>query len=78
MKDEEQRSKLLQQAMAKNLSLNEIKAAIKELTPEVEPTPEKVLVERLGEIAKRLGRVKPGIIARNAIVLLNCWMNWIS
>lgn len=54
IKDEEQRSKLLKQAMAKNLSLNEIKAAIKALTPEVDPTPEKVLVGRLGEIGKRL------------------------
>jgi len=54
VKDEEQRSKLLKQAIAKNLSLNEIKAAIKALTPEVEPTPEKVLVGRLGEIGKRL------------------------
>ncbi|XHX75903.1 MAG: ParB/RepB/Spo0J family partition protein [Stenomitos frigidus ULC029] len=54
VKDEGQRAKLLKQAIAKNLSLNEIKAAIKELTPEAKPTPEKVLVERLGEIGKRL------------------------
>lgn len=54
VKDEEQRSKLLKQAIAKNLSLNEIKAAIKDLTPEVAPTPEKALVEQLGEIGKRL------------------------
>ncbi|MBI4779763.1 MAG: ParB/RepB/Spo0J family partition protein [Oscillatoriophycideae cyanobacterium NC_groundwater_1537_Pr4_S-0.65um_50_18] len=54
VKDETQRSKLLKQTIAKNLSLNEIKAAIKELKPEVEPTPEKVLVEQLGEIGKRL------------------------
>jgi len=54
VKDEGQRAKLLKQTTAKNLSLNEIKAAIKELTPEAEPTPEKVLVERLGEIGKRL------------------------
>lgn len=54
VKDEEQRSKLLKQAVSKNLSLNEIKVAIKELTPESELTPEKVLVERLGEISKRL------------------------
>jgi len=40
--------------MAKNPSLNEIKAAIKELAPEAEPIPEKMLVERLGEISKRL------------------------
>jgi ParB family chromosome partitioning protein len=54
VKDEGQRSKLLKQAIAKNLSLNEIKAAIKELAPEAEPTPEKILVEQLGEIGKRL------------------------
>jgi ParB family chromosome partitioning protein len=54
IKDDAQRAKLLKQAIAKNLSLNEIKAAIKDLTPEAEPTPEKVLVERLGEIGKRL------------------------
>ncbi|PSB27064.1 hypothetical protein [Stenomitos frigidus] len=54
IKDEERRSKLLKQAVVKNLSLNEIKAAIKALTPEVEPTPEKGLVGRLGEIGKRL------------------------
>ncbi|PZV08730.1 MAG: chromosome partitioning protein ParB [Leptolyngbya sp.] len=54
VKDEGQRAKLLKQAMAKNLSLNEIKAAIKELAPEAEPLPEKMLVERLGEISKRL------------------------
>jgi ParB family chromosome partitioning protein len=54
VKDEGQRSELLKQAIAKNLSLNEIKAAIKELTPEADPTPEKVLVEQLGEIGKRL------------------------
>jgi ParB family chromosome partitioning protein len=45
---------LLKQAIAKNLSLNEIKVAIKELVPETEPTPEKILVEQLGEIGKRL------------------------
>lgn len=54
VKDQAQRSKLLKQAISKNLSLNEIKAAIKELTPESEPIPEKALVERLCEISKRL------------------------
>ncbi|GAC1457762.1 MAG: hypothetical protein NVS2B14_02530 [Chamaesiphon sp.] len=39
---------------SKDLSLNEIKVAIKALTPESEPTPEKALVERLCEISKRL------------------------
>lgn len=54
VKDEGQRSKLLKQAIAKDLSLIEIRAAIKALTPEAELAPEKVLVERLGEIGKRL------------------------
>lgn len=54
VKDEKQRANLLEQAISKNLSLNDIKAAIKELTSEPELTSEKVLVERLGEISKRL------------------------
>lgn len=56
VKDEKQRAKLLKQAIAKNLSLTEIRTAIKELTPETEPTPEKVVVDRLSEISKRLRR----------------------
>ena len=58
VKDEEQRSQLLQQAIAKELSLNEIKAAIKELTPEPELTPEKVMAQRWSEIGKRLQQGK--------------------
>ncbi|MBD0361453.1 MAG: ParB/RepB/Spo0J family partition protein [Coleofasciculus sp. C3-bin4] len=56
VKDEEQRSKLLQQVIAEGLPLSEIKAKVKELKrePEPEPTPEKILVERWGEIGKRL------------------------
>lgn len=54
IKDEGQRSKLLKQAISKNLSLSEIKAAIKDLTPEVEPTPEKIVAQRWSEIGKRL------------------------
>ncbi len=54
VKDQEQRSKLLKQAISKKLSLNEIKAAIKALTPASEPTSEEVLVEQLCEISKRL------------------------
>ncbi len=58
VKDEEQRSQLLQQAISKNLSLNEIKAVIKELTQEPELTPEKVMAQRWSEIGKRLQRSK--------------------
>jgi len=54
VKDGGQRSILLKQAIAENLSLNEIKARIKALKPEVEPTPEKVVAERLGAISNRL------------------------
>lgn len=54
VKEEEQRSTLLKQAIAENLSLNEIKARIKGLKPEAEPAPEKVVAERLGNISKRL------------------------
>jgi ParB family chromosome partitioning protein len=58
VKDEEQRSKLLRQAIAKNLSLNEIKAVVKELTPELELTLEKVMAQRWSEIGKRLQQSK--------------------
>jgi len=58
VKDEDQRSQLLQQAIAKELSLNEIKAAIKELTPEPDLTPEKVMAQRWSEIGKRFQQGK--------------------
>jgi len=54
VKDDGQRAKLLKQAVSKNLSLSEIKVAVRELKPESEPAPERVLVERLSEISKRL------------------------
>lgn len=54
VKDEEQRSKLLKQAISKNLPLSEIKAKILELKPESEPTPAKLVAQRLSEISKRL------------------------
>lgn len=58
VKDEEQRAELLKLAIAKNLSLNDIKAKIKDLKPESEPDPERVLVNRLSEISKRLQKNK--------------------
>nr|WP_199314282.1 ParB/RepB/Spo0J family partition protein [Leptolyngbya sp. FACHB-671] len=58
VKDEQQRSELLQQAIAKNLSLSDIKAWIKGLKPELEQIPEKVLVQRWNEIGKRLQKDK--------------------
>lgn len=58
VKDEEQRSKLLKQAISENMSLNEIKVAIKELTPELEPAPEKIVAQRWSEIGKRLQKGK--------------------
>jgi len=58
VKDEQRRSDLLSLAMAENLSLNEIKAHIKELLPQPESTPERILLERLSEISKRLHKSK--------------------
>ena len=58
VKDEEQRAELLKLAIAKNLSLNDIKAKIKDLKPESEPDPERFLVNRLSEISKRLQKNK--------------------
>ncbi len=54
VKDQESRSELLGQAVSQKLSLNEIKVAIKELTPESEPTSERMMADQLGEISKRL------------------------
>lgn len=54
VKDEPQRTKLLRQAIADNLSLNEIKERKKALEPTAKPTPEKAAVERLSNIGKRL------------------------
>lgn len=60
MKDEQQRDQLLQQAIAQNLSLNEIKARIKEAKPDTDPeaTPEQVLVGRMTEIIKQMKKSK--------------------
>ncbi|MBD2034288.1 ParB/RepB/Spo0J family partition protein [Leptolyngbya sp. FACHB-321] len=58
VKDEGQRSKLLKQAIAKNLSLNEIRAAVKELTPEAALTVEKMVAQRWSEIGKQLQKTE--------------------
>ncbi len=58
VKDEQQRSQLLETAIAENLSLSEIKARIKEIKPTLETTPERMLVERFTEIGKRLRQTK--------------------
>jgi ParB family chromosome partitioning protein len=58
VKDQEQRSDLLKQAISQKLSLNEIKVAIQEITPELEPSSEKMMAERLGEISKRLRKIE--------------------
>ena len=52
------RDDLLSFAIAKNLSLNEIKAHVKELKLQPESTPERILLERLSEISKRLHKSK--------------------
>jgi ParB family chromosome partitioning protein len=54
IKDEQQRSKLLKQAVTEKLSLGEIKERLKELKPEVEVAPEQILMERFANIGKRL------------------------
>lgn len=60
VKDEQQRDDLLKQAIAQNLSLNEIKARIKEAKPGADPeaTPEQLLVGRMTEITKQLKKSK--------------------
>lgn len=58
VKDEKQRAALLKQAISQNLSLSEIKAKVKSLKPESEPTQEKVITERWNEIGKRLQKSK--------------------
>ena len=60
VKDEQQRDELLEQAIAQNLSLNEIKVRVKELKPDSdsEATLEQVLVSRMTEITKRLKKSK--------------------
>ena len=58
VKDEPQRAELLKQAIVENLSLSEIKAKIKSLKPQLELTPEKVAIEQLSEISKRLQKVE--------------------
>ncbi len=59
-KDEQQRNKLLKQVITQNLSLNEIKARVKESKPnsDLEATPEQVVVNRMAKIAKRLKKSK--------------------
>jgi len=54
VKDEGKRSKLLKQAISKNMPLSEIKSRVTEMKPELEPAPEKVAAQRLSEIGKRL------------------------
>ena len=54
VKDEEQRAKLLKQAISKNMTLSEIKSQIQTIKPESEQPPEKIAAQRLGEIGKRL------------------------
>ncbi|PSB23511.1 ParB/RepB/Spo0J family partition protein [Stenomitos frigidus] len=60
VKDEQQRDDLLKQAITQNLSLNEIKARVKEAKPDTDPeaTPEQVLVGRMTEITRRLKKSK--------------------
>lgn len=58
--DEQNRNFLLEQAIAQSLSLNEIKARIKELKADsdTEATLEQVLVDRMSNLSKRLKKSK--------------------
>ena len=54
VKDEVQRAKLLEQTIAKNLPLSEIKAKVKELKAETEPTLEQAVGQRWKNLGKQL------------------------
>lgn len=54
VKDAAQRAELLKQAVTENLPLSEIKAKVKELKPEIELTPEKVIAQRWSDLGKQL------------------------
>ena len=60
VKDEQHRQELLEQAIAQSLSLNEIKARVKELKANSgsEATPEQTLLGRMSEITKQMRRSK--------------------
>lgn len=60
IKDDSQRKKVLEEAIAQDLSLSEIKARIQELKSAAEPEvrPEQALVARMADIAKRLKKSK--------------------
>ncbi len=58
VKDEQQRSELLEQAVTEKLSLGDIKERVKYLKPEGKATPEQVLVDRIAEIGKRLRKIE--------------------
>ncbi len=70
VKSEQLRSDLLKIAIAENLSLSEIKTKIKELTPETETTPDRVLAQRLAEISKRLQKNKGVSVQKNRTRIL--------
>lgn len=59
IKNEEHRDELLEEAIAKSLSLNAIKAQIKELkAPDIEKTPKQTLVNRMADLTKRIKKSK--------------------
>lgn len=60
VKDEQHRNELLEQAIAQNLSLNEIKEKAKESKADSEPEvmPEQMLARRMGELTKQLKKSK--------------------
>lgn len=58
VKDDQQRDALLEQAVAQNLSLSEIKTRSKQLKPKSEEASGKVFIDRLAEISKQLRKNK--------------------
>lgn len=58
VKDEQQRGDLLEQTISRNLALSEIKSKIREIKPEIESSPEKVIAQRWSELGKRLQKNK--------------------
>lgn len=60
VKDEQQRDELLTQAIAQNLSLNEIKTRVKQAKADadIEDTTEQMMVSRMSEMTRRLKKSK--------------------
>jgi ParB family chromosome partitioning protein len=58
IKEKRQRTKVVKEAISKQLSLSDIKARVQSLMPEPEQTPIRVLTSRLNTIGKRLKKTE--------------------